>query len=61
MEKNFSGYCRVSDGPRLVILEQDDDGTWEADCNYDAACPIARSVPSAGKSRNFWNKLHNFP
>lgn len=23
--------------------------------------PIARSVPSAGKSRNFWNKLHNFP
>ena len=29
MEKNFSGYCRVSDGPRLVILEQDDDGTPE--------------------------------
>ena len=39
MEKNFSGYCRVSDGSRLVFLEQDDDGTWEAECNYDADCP----------------------
>lgn len=38
MEKNFSGYCRVQDGPRLVFLEQDDDGTWEADCNYEAGC-----------------------
>lgn len=45
MEKNFSGYCRVSDGPRLVILEQDDDGTWEADCNYDAACPYRSECP----------------
>ncbi len=62
MEKNFSGYCRVSDGPRLVFLEQDDDGTWEADCNYDADCLSTRSVPSAGKSRNFGTKREdNFP
>ena len=45
MEKNFSGYCRVSDGPRLVILEQDDDGIWEADCNYDAGCPYRSECP----------------
>ena len=45
MEKNFSGYCRVSDGPRLVILEQDDDSTWEADCNYDAGCPYRSECP----------------
>ena len=45
MEKNFSGYCRVSDGPRLVILEQYDDGIWEPDCNYDAGCPYRSECP----------------
>ena len=44
MEKNFSGYCRVLDGSRLVFLEQDDDGTWEADCNYDADCPYRSEI-----------------
>ena len=48
MEKNFSGYCRVQDGARLVFVEEDD-GTWEADCNYDvcvyrAECPIGREI-----------------
>ena len=47
MEKNFSGYCRVLDGSRLVFLEQDDDGTWEADCNYDADCPFPINRKSA--------------
>lgn len=45
MEKNFSGYCRVLDGSRLVFLEQDDDGAWEADCNYDAGCPYRSECP----------------
>ena len=48
MEKNFSGYCRVQDGPRLVFLEKDG-GAWEADCNYGACvyeseCPIGREI-----------------
>ena len=49
MEKNFSGYCRVQDGPRLVFLEEDG-GAWEADCNYggcayESECPIGRAIP----------------
>ena len=48
MEKNFSGYCRVQDGPRLVFLEEDG-GAWEADCNYgscayESECPIGREI-----------------
>ena len=44
MEQNFSGYCRVQDGPRLVFVE---DG--EPDCNYEccvykAECSIGREI-----------------
>ena len=48
MERNFSGSCRVQDGPRLVFVE-DEDGVWEADCNYEVCvyrteCPIGREI-----------------
>ena len=45
MEKNFSGYCRVLDGARIVFLEQEDDGAWEADCNFDNGCPYQAECP----------------
>ena len=57
MEKNFSGYCRVLDSSRLVFLERNDDGAWEADCNYEsgspyrAECPIGREMTAFLKAQ----------
>ena len=61
MEKNFSGYCRVLDGSRLVFLEQDDDGTWEADCNYDADCPYRSECPIGREITEFLEQTTYFP
>ena len=48
MEKTFSGYCRVIDGARLVLCEEEN-GEWESDCNfpscpYQQTCEIGRQL-----------------
>lgn len=47
MEKLISGYCRAQDAARMVFCEEDG-GTWEADCDYDAGCAY-RDVCEIGK------------
>ena len=53
MEKNFSGYCRILDGSRLVFLEQENDGTWEADCKYGSGCPYQAECPIGREMTQF--------
>ena len=48
MEWIVSGYCRVLDHARTVMLEQDD-GAWDCDCDHPdcpfaADCPIGRQL-----------------
>lgn len=48
MEYILSGYCRVQDQPRTVMLDNED-GPWQADCNYpDCAysnvCQLAKEI-----------------
>ena len=38
MEYLISGYCRNMDATRRVLLETEEDGTYEADCSY-GTCP----------------------
>ena len=43
MEWIISGYCRVQDQARTVMLEFD--GTqWDCDCDFPG-CPFARDCP----------------
>ena len=45
----FSGYCRQTDQARMVALEMQQNGTWEADCLYECcvyrdACPVGQQI-----------------
>lgn len=48
MEYFISGYCRNMDA-RRVLLETEEDGSFEADCNYgtcpyESECTIAKEI-----------------
>lgn len=48
MEKSVSGYCRVQDGARIVLVEVERGGVDAdcdyADCAYRAECPIGKQI-----------------
>ncbi len=48
MEWFLSGYCRVQDQARTVMVELEQ-GQWEQDCQYSGcsfadSCPIGRRI-----------------
>lgn len=46
MEEFVSGYCRVLDGARTVLVDLDDrcaDCAYP-DCAYAGECPVAREI-----------------
>lgn len=56
MEKSVSGYCRVQDGARIVLVELEQ-GSLEADCEYEgcayrAECPIGRQITAMGNGED---------
>lgn len=56
MEKSVSGYCRVQDGARIVLVELEQ-GSIEADCEYEgcayrAECPIGRQITAMGSGED---------
>ena len=48
MEWIVSGYCRVQDQARTVLLERED-GQWECDCDYpdcgfSEVCTVGKQI-----------------
>ena len=55
MEYFLSGYCRCMDASRKVLLETEEDGSFEADCNF-GACPYESECCIAAEIREKLNK-----
>ena len=50
----FSGYCRILDSSRSVIVVIEDGSLAEVDCNFEnciyaASCPIGQQIQNALK------------
>ena len=51
-EAFFSGYCRNSDGSRMVAVEAEGSTLTEVDCDF-GCCPYEPNCPIAQKIRDF--------
>ena len=46
-EAFFSGYCRVLDGARTVLVEDGEADCEYPDCPYAQSCPIGKQITAA--------------
>ncbi len=46
-EAFFSGYCRVLDGARTVLVEDGETDCDYPDCPYAQSCPIGKQIAAA--------------